>query len=344
MKYFGYSDTGKNPFRLFEIHEAVQKATGIAKARYRDRYQDALDAAFFHIIDNYDESRSEGEDLEHYAARVVSTIYRSKYNKEVSSETVLEVESNAKAVKNSDLTDPYSLISISEERNFDEEVDECTKMMIPYFIRDYEIFAGKKTVERKMNYRKVFERFDIKVINRAVSNLAAYYNEAKYLADVSKSNHLRRFGPDRYKDSLDNSIVFEGIINGVVICKYSPRVKRNIYRVNLQEFIDEVVSRFYTGDDAPGKREIYGTNVYVTLSGHRLVGDDELRVTIEREIVGSLLARVISLRVVYYKEGEDLYVSSSKQDEMGHFFTLFDQDVILSMTRMVVRRVVATEC
>ena len=348
MKYFGYSTGGRNSsqFQLTRIYNAVQKMKNLAIARYGGRYQDALDAAFFHIVDNYDESVGDSdESLEHYTASIVNTIYRNNSKKEVLSEMVLDIESSNQMVKEMEVTDPYTEIEIGGVVEFEKNVSDCIEELFPNFLKDYDIFAGKKTAVRKMNYRSVYKNFSDAVINEAVKRMSVDCEKAGYLAELSRECHLRTFAPDRYKSSVDESIRFDGVVNGIVVCTYaSSRVKRNVYKVLIKEFIDEVVNRFYTAENPIGYRNICGHDIYCTLSGKEVEGEDALRKSIEYDIVGALLAKVVNLRVVDYQEGKHFYVSSSKPEEYGLYISAFGTDVLLEMTRMTVRRVVSQGC
>ena len=347
MRYFMYSSGRNNSqYQLARIFNAVQKMQNLAKARYGGRYQDALDAALFHIIENYDESVGDSDEgLEHYAAAIVNTIYRNNSRREVLSDTVLDIESNNQAIEEAEAEDPFGNIAIDDALEFERDVAECMEELLPNFLKDYELFGGKKNTERKTNYHSVYSKFSDSVISEAVKRMSADYEKAKHLANLGRECRLRTFASDRYKASLDESIRFSGFVNGIAVCTYATsRVKRNVYRVHLGEFVDEVVKRFYTGEDAIGYRRICGHDIYCTLSGKEVDGEDKLREAIEYDAVGALLAKVVNLRVVDYQEGKQLLVSSSKPEEYGLVFHIFGADVVLQMTRLTVRRVVLQEC
>lgn len=342
MKYFLYSSGRNNSqFQLARIFNAVQKMENLAKARYGGRYQDALDAALFHIIENYDDSVGGSEGLEHYAASIVNTIYRNSSKHEILSDTVLDVKSNDQAMEISEVEDPFSSIEVNEAAEFERNVSECIEALLPNFLKDYELFCGKKNAERKTNYHSVYSKFSDAVISESVKRMSKDYDKAKYLADLGRSCRLRTFSSDRYKASLDESIQFSGFVNGIAVCTYaSARVKRNVYRVHIKEFVDEVVKRFYADEDSVGYRRICGHDIYCTLSGKEVDGEYRLREAIETDTVGSLLAKVVNLRVVDYQAGKQLLVSSSKPEEYGLVFRIFGEDVVLQMTRLTVRRVI----
>ena len=347
MRYFEYSSwRNSSPFQLIRIFIAVQKMENLAKARYGGRYQDALDAAYFHIVENYDGSKDDGdENLEHYAASIVNTIYRNSSRREVLSETVLDIESSSQAVREVELEDPFSSIGLDCDMEFEREVMECMEELLPNFLKDYELFAGKKSTDRKADYHAIYSKFPDAVIYESVKRMSADYEDAKYLADLCKSCKLRTFSPDRYKSSMDEAIRFAGMVNGIAVCTYaSSRVKRNVYMVHISEFVDEVFNKFYSGEDAIGYRRICGHDIYCSLSGKEVEGEEKLRASIESDAVGALLARVINLRVVEYRAGEMLLVSSSKPEEYGLVLQLFGTPVVLEMSRLTVRRVVLQEC
>lgn len=348
MKYFGYSAGGRNSsqYQLARIFNAVLKMENLAKARYGGRFQDALDAALFHIIENYDSSMDDSdENLEHYTASIVNTIYRNNGRREVLSDTVLDIESNNQVIRDMELEDPFEGIGVNTQVEFEKDVAECIELLLPNFLKDYELFKNRRASDRKMSYRGVYNRFSDAVINESVKRMSKEYEGAKYLSELGKSCKLRTFAPDRYKASMDEAISFNGMINGIAVCTFtSSRVKRNVYMVHINDFIDEAINRFYTGEKAVGYRKICGHDIYCTLSGKEVDGEEKLRVAIENDIVGALLAKVVSLRVVDYKPGSYLLVSSSKPEEYGLVLHVFGSDVVLQMTRLTVRRVVLQEC
>ena len=348
MRYFEYSSRrNSSPYRLACIFNAVLKMENLAKARYGGRYQDALDAAFFHIVDNYDASMDEDneDNLEHYAASVVNTIYRNTSRHEVLSETVLDIESGNQAIKDLEVEDPFSNISYNSKMEFERDVADCIEELLPNFLKDYELFMGSKSAERKTNYHAIYSRFSDAVISESVKRMCSEYDKAKHLADLCRECKLRTFAPDRYKSSLDEAIRFSGMVNGIAVCTVtSHRVKRNVYRVHIKEFVDDVIKRFYTGENSIGHRNICGHDIYCSLSGKEIEGEEALRDSIEYDAVGALLAKVVNLRVVDYEAGKRLLVSSSKPEEYGLVFQLFGTSVVLEISRLTVRRVVLQGC
>lgn len=347
MKYFKYSG-GRNSsqFQLARIFNAVQKMKQIAIARYGVRYQDALDAAFFHIVDNYDESFDEDEDnLERYTSSIVSTIYRNNFRHEVLSDSVLDITSNNNAVKEVEEEDPWEDVGVDLSAEFEKDVEECTSSLLPNFLKDFEIFKTKSPSNRKMSYSSIYSKYSDSVISETVNRLGKYYEDAKYLYELGKTCHLRSFTSDRYKSFMDESIRLSSIVNGIAVCSFSSsHIKRNVYKVHVSEFIDEVVENFYSKVNPIGYRNICGHSIYCTLSGKEVEGESALRKSLETEIVGTLFAKVINLRVVDYKEGAHLFVSSSKPEEYGLVFSMFGVDTVLQMSIMPVRRVVLSQC
>ena len=346
MKYFVYcSGPNRSQHSMQRIYDAVQRMKGLAMARYGGRYQDALDAAFFHILDNFDESLATGDDgLDHYVASVVSKICRGS-RREVLSDTVLDIVSDNQAVAESHMENPYEKIELNASEEFERNVISCMDALVPNFLKDYELFNGNSSVERKTNYRPIYASFTDAVVMEAVVRLKAYYEDAKYLNSLSRQCKMRTFSPDRYKSSLDEAIQFTGFVNGIAVCTYATsRIKRSVYRVHIMEFIEEVLRLFYYGEAPLGKRTIHGHDIYCTLSGKLVDGLDALREAIETDILGALLARVVNFRIVNYNKGSQLLVSSAKPEEHGIIFRIFNTDVVLELSRLTVRRVVLQEC
>lgn len=345
MKYFGYV-SGKNnsPLILTKIFKAVQKMTPMAVKRYGLRYQDALDSAYFHIVDNFDDSYESDEDaLNRYSASVVSKINRNEFRNEVLDETALEIGVVNKSFEKGKLDDFQTCLVSLHSR--ESEISECISEILPNFLIDYEVFRVGNSSKRKTSYKGIYNRYSKEVLLEAAKRLNFYYDDAKYLNTLSKKCKFHAYKADRYKSSIDQHLKISAIINDIVICSVSSKnVKKSVYRVRLQEFIDYIIGTFYRGETSVGHRSICCHEIYCTLSGKMVEGEEALRVALERDIVGSLLARVINLRVVRYIEGDCLFVSSTKNEEPGLVIRVFGVDTVLQLSRLSTRRVVLEEC
>jgi hypothetical protein len=314
---------------------------GLAKARYGGRYQDALDAALFHIMENYSPEKDNSDDdegLERYAASVVNTIYRNAYSHEVLSDSVLDIESGNQQFIESQLSDPYEGLGESSA-DFEKQVSLCINKLLPNFLKDYELFNGNKAT-RKADYSAIYKEFPDKVILEAVNRMKCDYNDVRYLASLGRCCTLRSFTEDRYLKSMDSFIRYMGTLNGIAVCSYSStRVKRNVYKVHLVEFVESILTGFYTCEGAIGHRRVCGSDVYCTLSGKLVVGIGELRKALYQDILGSLLARRSHIRVVVYENDTLLLVSSAKSEECGLAYSVFGTDMVLEISRLIVRRV-----
>lgn len=340
MRYYKYVRMQDQVF-VFRVHKAVQACKAMAILKYRSRWEDALDDAYFHIIKNFDDSKGS---LEHYAMSIVSTIYLNKYSKEVGSETVLEIESERKAMESVRVSNPYDdLLDALEEEgtDYDEEVHQCIKYLLPLFIKDYEMFRSKDSSDRKMKYSGLFDMFSFKVISSAVKILADdYYDDAKYINTLSKNCHVKNFKEDRYKSSLDKTLSYISRIDDIVRCKaIGVKRKKYAYLIDIVDVLSKIFSMFYDKEGV-AQREIDGVPIYCSLSGQILLSKDELFETLEREIVGTLLALRTNLKVLNYERGKELVVTSTRVYEPEVIIQMFQAGVHIPMKKLMIGRVI----
>ena len=339
MEYFGYIKD-ISPYFMYLAQQAVKKQTPVAKARYHGGWEDALDASFMHIIHNYDPAKSVG--LENYAARVVSTIYRSKFSREVKDDTVMTIASNEQAVAQEDEVNPeHILYELESDSEFLEDVNDCVQDLIPYFLEDYELFTGKSSAGRKLNYAEIMKKYayNSKIFVTAVKKLAVHYEDAKYLDELSKSIHKRVFPSTRYLQNTDKSVKYVGEVNNIHVCELTTRTRKYLYRVGISAFVEMLLKKYYSEEDTFAKRTIFGTECFVTLSGEKVIGRDRLKEILEDEVVSLFLSKNLSYRVVSYSHGKDLIISSAKDDKAGYVITAFGTNYELTFDRLIVRKI-----
>lgn len=337
MQYYKYVRKSDSVL-IFKIHQAVQNCKPLAMAKYKSNWEDALDDAYFHILEHFDESQGS---LEHYAMSVVSTIYLNKYSREIGSEIVFDIESDKTAVKKDEVANPYNNMSFEEEDiEYDKELKNCIQYLLPYFIKDYELFYSKDSSTRKLNYNGLFELFPIKVLVDAVEILSkGYYEEAKYLNILSKECHMRNFDADRYKNSLDKTLAYDGRIGDIVKCKaIGVKRKKYVYSLNIESLIDRIYKMFYDIQGIASK-VICDNTVYCTLSGKLICGKDTLYEALEREIIGSVLAMRTNLKVLNYEKGVEIILTSTREDEPSIILTMFKTGVHIPLTRLIMGKV-----
>lgn len=340
MKYYKYVRMQDQVF-VFRVHQAVQACKALAISKYKSRWEDALDDAYFHIIKNFDDSKGS---LEHYAMSIVSTIYLNKYSKEVGSETVLEIESERKAMESVRVSNPYEeLLDVIEEEgtDYDEEIHLCIKYLLPFFIKDYEMFRSKDSSDRKMSYKGLFDMFPFKVINSAVKTLTdKYYEDAKYLSNLSKSCHIKNFKADRYKNSLDRTLSYISRVGDIVRCSaIGVKRKKYAYLIDINDILNKIYTMFYDSNGV-ARRVIDGTILYCSLSGQIVLTKEDLYDALEREIIGTLLALRTNLKVLNYEKGKELVVTSTRVYEPEVIIQMFQAGVYIPMKKLMIGRIV----
>lgn len=338
MEYFKYA-MALDTVRAREIFAVVQGLEPFAKKKYKGKWEDAIDATFMHVLRNYDENS--GGNLEHYATSVMSKILLNSFKKETGSETQLLIESDKKAVQDEHLSNPeYILTEGLDDR--DDSLKDCIQYLIPRFLKDYEVWKKKQETDKSNHedYTGIFKKYKPAVIKRALDYLVAnYYDDAVYLSQLAKGRKMRRFSKDRYKNSLDLELEYQGTLNGIVLVHFkNQRLRRVVYSVDIQGFINKLVDSFYKENSVCCKN-IAGNNVYVTLSGYIAFGLEELKEQLETEIVGAIFARSVKLHCLHYDFGSMLLVTSSREIETSVFFDMFGSQVMLDFKRLVLKRV-----
>lgn len=336
MYYFDYvKDVDAS--KALKIYETVNGLKGYAMSIYKGLWEDALDKAFFHIIDNYDESSG---DLEHYATKIVGTILLNKYAHEVEHETSLTTALDQKSLEEVG-KNPLDIIMLKEDTTQSSDLDRCMEYLIPMFVRDFKFFKTKKSSDRKLSYSGLFQKFSERTVASAMISLVDKYGEdMEYIYNLSKNCRMRSYPDDRYLKSIDSSIEYLGVFNNVLLYKcLSRKVKKLFYSFNIRENVTTLIDVFYSSEDSIGKRIIGSSEVYCTLSGKVVTSPDELYDCIERDIVGSLLAKMPHFKVVQYEKGEKLILSSPKDTSYGLVLDVFGKEFSTGIRKIVSKRV-----
>ena len=332
MRVFDYLAGERGMSEAYNIYKVVQSLMPLAKATYKGSWEDALDEAFFHILKNYDPSKG---DLEHYATRVVGTIHLNKNKKESASTEQAELSLDLQMAKD------YDAISKElEDSHKDTDTGRCVEDMAKLLSKDLKFLVTMSLKDKKMSYRRIFERYDIDTIIEAKEYLVnKYQDKISEIVDYTKEASIRDFKEDRYLKSMDVGFNYVGELKGVVLySKKQGSHYKKIYSVDIRGVLDNIISIFYK-DDGFGKISIEGNILYVSMSGVILKDFAELRDILERELVGSLLSRS-ALKVVKYERGERILLSSTKTDYSEIILPIFNSEYTIEVKRLVTKEVV----
>lgn len=332
MKLFKYLGkvSSKDCYSIFEV---VQSLEPYAKVKYKSRYEDALDASYEHIIKNYDSTKG---DLQNYATKVVGTIWLNSNKKEIADDEQTQYNLDSKAA---DGYSDYSVEGIVEEGLKSKDMDNCIKEMVKFFVKDFKLFTTLNIKLRKMDYSEFQDNYSTETILGAIRYLLDNYaDDIEKFLEFSKSASIRNFDEDRYLRSIDPSLEYRGMLNDILILsrRQGSHVKK-IYRVSVKDTVNSLIKLFYS-DTNYGKMLIEGIPVYMTLSGKIVNTEEELRFFLEKELVGSLLSRT-SLKVLLYEKGEEIFLSSTKDEQSDVVLPLFDKNVSIHFDRVVIKEV-----
>ena len=157
MDYFSHALALKrsNPYLAYRAYHLLYETDlrWYARKIYNSRAEDALDAAYIHILRNYDDDKG---DLEHYATTVVGTINLGVYKNEIVHDEVTELALNQTAYEAGG-NDPYDIIMSRGDNTDSSSVDKCVEYMLPYMIRDFRFFKSKKAVDRTLCYSELYK-------------------------------------------------------------------------------------------------------------------------------------------------------------------------------------------
>lgn len=330
MNYFRYNEAISS-YEAIQIFDVVQQLKGYAGKIYKGSWEDALDSSFFHILRNF--NKESGGELEHYATKVVNTILLGKYKDEITHEISLETGMN-KLSMDATYQNPLNIL-VTDDVEVSEDLKSCIHYLLPSFMEDYKFFKSRKSEDRKLSYNGLFERYSSGTIVKAMDYMVENYGQAvEELLSIKKECHFRNFSKDRYKNSLDTSVEYDCMLNNVLLYKkLGGRATKNFFYLNLRETIIRLISQFYT--DGVHNKVLDDCTVYCSLSGNLIVGEDELYDTLERELIGALLARSQSIKVVVYEENESMIVTASKDLDEGVNLPIFGDNFLVVFKQVV---------
>lgn len=340
MRYFKYA-LHSDPVLLMQIHEIVYRYKPLAAKMYKSNWEDALNDAYFHVVENYNPSSGE---LEPYICSIIKTIYLNKFSsnsKEVYSDTVLDLGSAKRSIEMDYETNPYSSVESWEENTeCGDSLENCIQDFLPYFVKDFEFFVSRDTSKRKLRYTDLdlFNRYSTSVIFQAMDTLSEYYDDVKYLKDLAKSCHIRNFDSDRYKASKDKTLEYITRIGDIVRCRVvrSNRLKCP-YLLDISDVIKKLFNMFYS-EKGIASRVIHNRVVYCTLSGQIVFSKEDLYDHLERELIGSILAMRNNFKVLNYEKGSEIIFTSSGEVVPTVVLSIFRVGIYIPLTRLVMGR------
>lgn len=312
MEYFSHNKSFKNygPVRSLEVYRVLYEGSLVNYARkiYKGRYHDALDKAFIHILENYDESTN---NLEHYATSVISKIGLNDLKYEAPQDEALMIETDVVSYE-SDYGNPVKDIIRAEEAEKEEEdLKECIKFLTPYFIEDYKLFQTLRGSDRKLNYANVYDKFSESLIYKAVLEIRdKYFGVLEELNEIKRNLNFRLYDENRYLKSIDNTLEIVSEVNGVILyTRRNAKKTKYLYEINLRETITDIMRYFYSGRL---NRQLGNITVYCTLNGRFVCSEEDLYNSLEKDVIGVLLSHIQAMKVVQYVKGEKFIMVYSK--------------------------------
>ena len=310
MNYFSHAILlqKNNPYRSWQIYQVVYNSSlrYYAMKIYGAKYEDALDMAYRHILENYDEDKGE---LEHYATSVVGTINLGAYKKEISYDEMMNIVADKNAFKSNN-GDPLDLFLESESKVPDKGVGECVKYLLPFFVKDFKFFKSRKSTDRTLVYSDLYNLFSVSTVMESINFMASKYTETvEKLYALKKKMKFRGYDGERYKKSLNMTVEYICELNGVILYKKEKgRTEKVLYEININEVLANVITMFYKDRLVMMVGEM---PVYISLSGKFIFELEELLETLENEIIGCILSRLSTLSILRYERGNSIILVSS---------------------------------
>jgi len=333
MDYFRHSGLGFHAYKSLLIHQALADLKGYAISCHKGLWEEALNLSYFHIMEHFDWDRE--VDLSHYATKIVRTIIIGKDSKETGEEVTLLTAMDKKSFQDNSYN-PSEILIPSGLDSVSLDLEECMDYLVPMFVQDYKFFKSKKAEDRTLSYTGLFQKFSDYTVLASMQELVAQHGDAmEYLTDLKNKCHFRNFPKDRYKNDLDETIEYRCMFKDVLIYKrISGRASRKFYHIDLEEVLLCLVERFYLSKLT---RTIRGVHVYCSLSGNLILNEQELVESLEREMVGAILARTQGTKVICYEEGKNLVISSSKDLLEGITFSIIGENFAIEVEQLVSR-------
>lgn len=346
MEYFKYAKTLKNysPYRSQLIYEAVysQDMKYYAMKIYGGGYEDALDLAFQHVLENFD---SEKGDLVNYTTTIVKTINLGAYRHEVSQAEVLDILSD-KVAFNSNNGDPLNELLKEGGNQISTEVSDCVSFMLPNYILDYKFFKTRKSTDRTQEYAELFKKFNANTIMEANQKLDELYElQVAEVYDIKRQMRFRSHEEGWYKKYLDPSIEYICERGGIIVYrknknKIGKASNKFFYELNIRDLVATILDRLYKTNLL--RKRIGWVTVYCSLSGKLVLNEYELYDILERDLVGCILSKQQSLGVLKYEQGEKIVLVSSRESLQEKFSIIvleesFDIELVLKSAKCVER-------
>ena len=304
MKLFKYnSQAVRSVTDMYKIYLAVRGLENYAKKIYRDRWEDALDIAFFHVLQNFDESKG---DLDNYVIKVVSGILLGEFKKEYPYEYIADLKADDEDFlrgleKKPEDTNAYS-------------VEECVEYLAPMFVRDYKFFETMSGQYRKGTYTDLFKKFEASTIKRAIGELNEKYGDrVKEVYKTKKKCGGKPFNGEINDKNYDKNYIYLTEMNDTILYRKVRKnsIERLVYSIDMDLEVDKLIKRYYSENNPEVEAEVLGNYVYCTLTGKLAFSLSDLREKLKYDIIGIILARS-HLKLLHFSEAESLFLSISE--------------------------------
>lgn len=304
MRLFKYnSQAVRSITDMYKIYLAVRDLENYARKIYKNRWEDALDIAFFHVLQNFDASKG---DLDNYVTKVVSGILLGEFKKEYPYEYIADLKA-----------DDEDFLRGLEKQAKDTDassVEGCMKYLAPMYVQDFKFFETMSGQYRKGTYTGLFKKYEVSTIKKAVEELNKKYgNAVKEIYRTKKKCGGKPFNGEVNEKNYDKNCTYIAEMNDTVLYRRVRKnsVERFIYSLDMDLEVDKLILRYYNENNPEVEANVMGNHVYCTLTGKLAFSIADLREKLKKDIVGIIIART-HLKLLHYNESEALFLSISE--------------------------------
>lgn len=330
MELFKYLDRGHSLAIMDEIYTTIYSAKGMtndirgifspkmyrrAIKEYNNKLHavDVMDDVGFHILTRYD---SESGKVENFTNSIMSTIDKSKHEFEVANNDTIELKMEKAQYGESTLVGElpatkksnYEILveRVEQSTNIKDcemDIEECIVENYPY------LKTGNKKLVKELT-GEVLEAYSLETIQLTINYILHEMGEdMERVFNLQESANIRSVIKENLTFTPEDTVkVYSKIYETILLERKAGCHAKNIYKVDIQEYMDIIRKSFITSYKAVIKGMV--KSYYLTLSGYLCNNEQEALERIEAEFVNYLLEKT-RYKVIEYKHGQSILFSTT---------------------------------
>ena len=308
--------------------EAFEEIVGLQKYAqtiygHKLKADDALDAAYQHILDKYD---PQSGTIHNYTISIVSKIGIKNNTKEYSSTELLEEV---------DLEGDQSISSDYYDMSKSQDLDECIRELTPIYIKDYGYFSTGNKKFKQCSCRKILEMYSTETSLKAISYLRSTYDkEIQRYYSTRALECKRHFSKNIEAKRTDYTVNILGSLNGTIIFSRTKgsKLEKNFYAIDINNAVDMILETLYSESSSiKAFLRIESHMTYCTLLGKEVHDRDTLIEEIKKDLIGSILVNN-NVKIIRSVTGIPLF--TSKNIIKNFYITVFGETLSFPAIRL----------